>query len=461
IAYPTGRIRATAALVFAFVALFGLLLASAARDARAGFAPGTTAIATGSPNVELGPRPLAVDGAGRTTIVYESGAVGSRVVHARRVAANGIVGPPLTLSDTPAADNGAASVASSPGGRSFAAWDELNNPQTASETESVKGRWIEPNGSLGPVLTLFNGTMSADAVTLEVVIAPDGTATVTWIDQHDSSKLRAIRVSPAGALSAVVPDISGGGVGGSQYQLASLPDGTTLAAWYAIEVKSNTLSPSGTPGTPASLSSGPETAGDQGLAVDGHGDGLAAWRVDHSGSPDTYEIAGRRLNSSGAPIGSEFTVDPAASGFAGSKAWVSADSTGHFLVTWDRQDSLSNPVGYARRVDADGTLGVMHPVTAGPGMEIDLVSALQDRGSAAVAWRFLGPGVNDAGGRGRVLDTSGAPIGGVVPLFNITLNVVGAGRPSANVAAFAAVVFESGKSFLRLRRFLSPPICSM
>jgi len=111
-------------------------------------------------------------------------------------------------------------------------------------------------------------------------------------------------------------------------------------------------------------------------------------------------------------------------------------------------------------VDRDGTLGVTHPFTAGPGNETQPLGGLQDRGSAAIVWSFSGPQPNEYGMRARVLNTAGAPVGGVVPLIGRDSYALVASRPSANVTAFAATIFAPGTVILRLFRFLSPPICS-
>ena len=56
------------------------------------------------------------------------------------------------------------------GSLSFAAWDEFDQP---GPTESVKGRWIEPNGTRGPILSLLTGTSSADAASPPVAVQQD------------------------------------------------------------------------------------------------------------------------------------------------------------------------------------------------------------------------------------------------------------------------------------------------
>src|SRR5207302_9632385 len=119
--FPRRRIAAAG-----LAATVGILLGSSPGEARAGFASQSTPIAAGS-QLGLADRGVAVDGAGKTTVVWASGFSPHEVVQARRVAATGVASPTLPLSQ-PTHDSSGPAVASNTGGRSFAVWDEYNEP---------------------------------------------------------------------------------------------------------------------------------------------------------------------------------------------------------------------------------------------------------------------------------------------------------------------------------------------
>lgn len=88
------------------------------------------------------------------------------------------------------------------------------------------------------------------------------------------------------------------------------------------------------------------------MAVDGSGIGLVVWHTDHTGD---LEIRGRRLDASGAPVGSELVINQTTDNDQQAPA-VAGSSGGGFVVVWQSwgQDGPANGI-IARRFDAGGT----------------------------------------------------------------------------------------------------------
>ena len=429
------------------LALVAAVLALPATSAEAGFAPAIR-VASG-PLLNNSPQSVTVDGKGRSTVVWNQG--DPSVAKARRVTAAGARGPILTLSP-----NGEAgfypAVASTPAGRAFAAWREDSD----SNKQTVKGRWIEPNGTLRPVRTLAAGSATFNAGDVVVTIAPSGVATVAYTNQNGGDlKLR--RVSPASVVGAETDSVSGGF--SQDPSIAALPNGDTLAVWDDAGPMSNVVSAAGVVGTPQPLSTD-NFAETPRLAVDAHGNGLAAWRSENSADD---AVGARRFDSSGAPVGTELTVDPVTQdAFVGSQIGVAANSNGRFLVTWTRQKDGVKNIVHGRIVRADGTFGgVQHQLSPDSQNAASPKPALLDRGVGAVGWYH-----NE---NSEVYDSLGRAVKGAnaTPLTNKPVKLVAgaqdllaASNPARGVGAFLSDKSAAASAQLFLSRFLVVPICS-
>lgn len=418
--------------------------------AHAGFAKPATPIANAE-QLNTGPKPVAVDGAGTTTVAWQQyDSHNKPVVKARRVSVTGAAGPVLDVSD---ADEVGIQpvVASTPGGRSMVAW---RYEATDSDPSGVKARFIEPNGSLGPILFIVSPMGSFGAGALDVTFAPSGTATVMWSEQDDN-KLYARRVTADGSLTISSPDLSGGG-GVTNPRSIGLPNGSTLFVWRSGDAVANVVTANGTIGSAHTISS-TNSPGDVSVAADAQGHVVAAWRRDDVSSH--FTAVARRLDSSGATVGPEVIVDPSSALFMGLAVRVAADSNGHFLLTWNRHDSNGDTLAYARRMDATGTFAGAKQLISGTGADSNSpVPFLEDRGSAAVGWYRDASGGHSS--QGRVLGAAAVPVGGVVDLVPNAGEVVSAGSPSVGVGAFLSTVNAASSAAISLNRYLVPPACS-
>jgi hypothetical protein len=439
------RITVLAASVLAATAI-------AAPEALGGFSSPSTPVAAGE-LLNTSDDPIAIDGSGRATVAwYRDIGNDGAVVKARRISPTGTAGQVLTLS-VPGERSIEPAVASASGGRSFVAWrtGKFNDP------EGVKGRWIEANGTLGPVLTLLAANPADDAVELNAVISNAGVATVTWVNGKDGNKLALRRVAADGSLGTPIPDISGGG-GANEPKLVALPNGTTVAVWRDTQIEGNVVSPTGVVGTVASISETCGLCASPGLAVDANGDGMVAWRWSDG---DNYAVIARRLTQTGAPTASELIVDAASSAFVGISVPVAADTQDDFIIAWNRQNAAGREIAWARRLDETGTFAGPAQAFSGPDSARLPAPALMDRGNAAVAWATNKTGGGTIGTRGRVLGANATPLAPKVDLVAKAYSVAGASAPAAGVAAFLSEGSTSGSARrIDLNRFLVTPICA-
>jgi hypothetical protein len=419
--------------------------------AQAGFTPPQLINNTGP----VGASRVAVDPRGNMLVVWDQEVAPGNLdgVRARFVSVTGAVGPVLEIS-TPGGDQFQPAVASAPNGRMFVAW--RTSPASGDAT-GVNARWVEPDGTLGPVVPLLVGVNgSVDAVEIVTAVDQAGVGTAAWRNQAGGDTLSASRVGADSVASGPINGIAGGVLG---LQIAALPDGSSLFAWRGAGIKSIVVSPAGTFGTPIDLTEPPTSGlGDPGLAADSAGNAVATWRESDAGSSN-WGVMGRRLAPTGAPAGGELEIEPLAPGFVGVEALVAADSINDFLATWVRDDSAGDAIAYARRLDKDGSFaGPAQPLSEAVNAQF-AVPMLFDAGPAAVSWKS-----DVAGGfltQGRELNALGVPVGPIVPLVTPLLDAgIGAGNPAAGVAGFVTDYNTGPDATIHLTRFLLPPACA-
>ena len=429
------------------VLALGLLPAGAAQ---AGFASTSETIfeseQTSSPDI-------AIDAAGNSIVAWsdEKTLGDPREAKARRLSAGGTLGPVLELA--PGEIGAETAVAMTAAGRAFAAWEGLPAAATA---DWVKGRWIEPDGTLGPVLTLAvgaAGTFSASYV--QVVVDPGGVATVSWQNSEDGGAIGVRRVLPDGALGTLVPDISGSAA--PEHQTVALPNGSTVAVWRGSGVETNTIDAALNFGVPVKISSLGLTNNPE-IATDSLGNGLVVWRAS---SGENWGAYARRLAANGAPTGTELTIDPPGEEFVGHVS-VAADTTDDFVVTWDRQNAKNERAVLSRGVGNAGFTGLAQTLAAGMIGSSSAAPALFDNGAGAVTWRSGDSEVPDFA-FGRAIDRTGLPTGPTQELFaNSSVSTVSvASAPAIGAAVFLMHYPISGSAQGGVvRRFLAPPACA-
>lgn len=419
-------------------ALLPVLLLTAP-GADAGFAPQVETVAT---STEVEPViAVAPDAEGIVAWAERPGGGMARVVVARRLSAAGELGPVLDLK--PGGPAQLPAVGIGPDGRAFVVW----RSSLGIEPSTIEGRWVNRDGSLGPLVTVVAGDPGVTVpVEPQVVVAPSGVATVGWRNEA-SNTIAMRRVGADSSLSALLPDVSGTGT--LELRLAATPSGGTLLTWSGTGIEKNYVGPDLSVGTPQTISTGsvawPE------IATDALGNSLIAWRQSNS---EPFSVRGRLIDPSGEPIGEELTIDPNLDGFLGVRATVAADSAGDFLVGWNRRVGTLDQA-FTRRVSLDGTFpGPAQQVSAGvEGESSQPRTALLDNGTGIVTWRrlLMPAGVSSLA---RTLDPLGVPSSDPVPVAGIAVEQTA----SAPALGYSAALFENGKEAL-VRRYLEPPTC--
>ncbi len=434
--------RAALAILVSSLVLFS----SQACVAQAGFAPENDVIATTPQFPDVSG--IATDSEGDSLVVWDQTPApkAPEEAKARWLSASGDLGPIIDLSLPAEGRAYQPQVAMAPAGRAFVAWRVLGSSGPPS---AAVGRWVEADGSLGPLLTLAAGEAGEmDVVELKVVVDHAGVATAVWENQA-KTKLCLRRVQPDGTLGTLLPELAGGVDG---LELAALPNGSTVAAWRAAGTEVTVVTNELSYGSPQVVSSNNETA-DPALAIDSLGNVLVAWK---EGSEGPFSVEGALLSPSGVPVGGQLLIDPSLPNNLGSEVDVAADSANDFLVTWVRQDAMSQYVVNARGVNSDGTFaGPAQPVSAGGVTGLSPRAALNDTGSGAVAWSsYVGMSSHALG---RTTDAAGAPTGDIAHLYgpgNRGIDVSGA--PGLGFAAFLIARSDGAD----VRRYMEPPSCS-
>lgn len=432
----------------------GLLFVCApVATAQAGFAPANETIFEAEQTSVSSP---ATDAAGNSIVAWsqEKTLGDPREAKARRLTAAGTLGPVIELA--PGQIGAEPAVAMTLAGRAFVAWEART---LEADPDSVKGRWIEPSGALGPLLTLVEGKVGEiSAADVRVVVDPAGVATVSWENTADGSKLSVRRVQPDSTLGALVPDISGGG-GILNHLTVALANGSTVAIWSGSGIVSNVLDANLGFGVPVKLSS-TGAASNPEVAVDALGNALVAWRA---AVGENWGVFGRHLGSTGVPSGVELTIDPLAAESADSVS-VAADSAKDFVITWSRQNGANQKTVLARGTNLDtGFAGPAQPVStpalASPGAR----AALFDNGVGAVYWKSGTSGLGETT-LGRSIDRTGLPTSGIQELFANAKNfnaITVSSAPAIGLAAFMVHYPISGSAQgAVVRRFLAPPACA-
>jgi hypothetical protein len=165
------------------------------------------------------------DGAGMSVYLAASGNESFRV-RARRVEAGGAIGPERPVSPAGVAV-GAASVAAAPGGGAVAAW-----AVDADDQEGVRAARLTPDGTPGGILSASD--VGEVVFGPEVAVGPDGRITVAWIDEVGNGggerRVRA-RQFTADGFAGQLFEVSPARPNNRQPRVVVAPDGTATVAW--------------------------------------------------------------------------------------------------------------------------------------------------------------------------------------------------------------------------------------
>jgi len=356
-----------------------------------------------------GPRP-AVAPDGTATVVWSARQGQTFTVYERRIGPDGVPEPGVTALSTPGEDALDPEVALAPDGTATVTWIRCDGSNFV-----VQVRRIAADGTPGAETLNFSGA-GQDAATPRVAVAPDGTATVVWKRFNGSSYVvQERRLSAAGVREASGHPLSAPGGDAVEPQVAVAGDGTATVVWSRFDgantiVQARRVAPDGTPAaSTTNLSAAGENAVEPEVGLDGDGVATVAWaRFDGTATI----IQARRVSAAGLPDPDVESLS--AAGRSAAEPQLAVNPAGLAIVVWDRFDG-ANFIVQGRRVGASGapSASILNLSAAGRDAAEPAVAIAAD-GAATVVWdRF--DGANFIVQR-RGVDATGAPAASVVGL---------------------------------------------
>jgi Glycosyl hydrolase family 26 len=303
-----------------------------------------------APNQDALSPQVAVAPDGTATVVWIRFDGANFVVQERRIAPGGSLEAAKDLSAT-GRDAAEPQVAVAPDGTATVVWKRFDGFHFL-----IKERQIGPGGALVGSNSNTLSEEGRDAVGPQVAIAPDGTATVVW-SRFDgtSSIVQERRIAPDGKPAPTVNDLSASGQSAVQPQIVVDPDGTATVVWVRSDgsdtiVQERRVPASGVPdSTTNDLSAPGGSAAEAELAVGPDRTVTAVWeRYDGS----SFVIQDRRISPTGTPEPTTRTLSTSGRDAAEPRVAIAPD--GSATVVWSRFDG-SNFIVQGRNLAPDGT----------------------------------------------------------------------------------------------------------
>jgi hypothetical protein len=380
-----------------------VIVLAAASVANAGFSSQLTPITGLLPVGNSVLNDSAVSPSGDVMLVWSEGAT-SVVVKARRLHPDGTLGPELTMSDGTERAGGAR-VGFAPDGSAVVAWSERPNIGNAS----VRARWINPDDTLGPEYTLRSASSSSDSAEVGLTVTTTGAALVAWHNFTSTPDpfrtIEARHVTPNGPDGTLITAFSGAGSTGTEV----VPDtsGGALLSWREAGIKARAIAANnnlGTSRTPAAASSaGPV------LATDGANHFRVIYR---QGTSPNFSLDYQNLGPDGA-ADSPQSLDPSGPGLIGGYD-IKTNAANRSLVAWSRPVSGSFELR-ARLIGSDGTIepGTFSTPDPAGNQQESPATAMGGAGGGAITWLSVPATGNDVVW-GREFPAAGSPLAPVM-----------------------------------------------
>jgi glycosyl hydrolase family 26/HYDIN/CFA65/VesB family protein len=278
-------------------------------------------------------------------------------------------------------------VAVAPDGIATVVWSARSGASWA-----IFERRIEPDGAPAGAVKQVS-TEAGDAFTPQVAVGPDGTATVVWISFDGSNfVVRGRRIDPNGSLGEGSIELSATGRDAAEPQVAVGADGTASVVWKRFDgfhflVKERQIAPDGTVGPEArTLSESHQDAVEPQVAVRPDGAADVVWSRFNESNTIVQE---RSVAADGTPEST--THDLSAEGENAVEPQLSVAPGGTATVVWSRFDG-SNWIVQERGVAAGGTPELTpHNLSSGGGNAVEPQLAVAADGTVTVVWeRFDG-----------------------------------------------------------------------
>jgi hypothetical protein len=432
------------------VALAALALTAMPVAAHAGFSEDLVPVSEVFTNG--GGQALATNPAGDALVVWTSSpdSLTKRTAKARRIKADGTVGPVLTLSDGLSVASGPA-VTFAGDGRAVVVWAEA---ASSADDLSLAARVIAPDDALGAIKTIRTGGADSDSASASV--SPSGNGDTVLIVWHNFAsvpgpfrRVEASHMKTDGTVGPlIVPDSTAGATG-----VQGVPDaaGGTLLVWkQGPPVKGQNIASNdskGTIRTPESDASSGAT-----IAADGHGEFALLYSNSAPGMQFSLDFRGLAPDGSG---GTERNIDPLASSFVGG-GLIAMNSSTRALVGWTRDNTAkarfidSTQMPEPQTFSAPNAAG--NQATTGVG--------IGGSGAGAISFQLSTP-TGETSTWGRVIPAAGPAPEPVLLSPPGPITSSGDLRVAANdVGAVTWSTNDSGAIQLFARQILPPPTCS-
>ncbi len=194
------------------------------------------------------------------------------------------------------------------------------------------------------------------------------------------------------------------------------------------------------------------------VAMDANGDFVVVWTLLETGHVNVH---GQRFSADGSPLGGAFRVNEDSS-INNENPRAAMDAQGRFVVAWKRSPSVGSASDIAgRRFDTGGApVGAEFRInTYTTGVQLDPAVARDAAGGFVVVWRSLGQDLLCGTGiHGQRFSAGGAPLGTEIAVSGVCINIdisqpSVASDPFGNFAVAWRVSNGYGGASITARRF--------
>jgi hypothetical protein len=284
------------------------------------------------PNVSL--PAIAVDPTGNATVAWQRFDGIDGIVQARRISPDGTLGPTQSLS-LPGGLALDANVAVDAAGRATVVWGRVSGTGT-----TIQARRIAADGTLDPTVLDLSG-LGSSSHPAHVAVDASGNATAVWkLFNGANNVAQARRIAADGSLGPL-RTLSAPGFEAAVPDVAVDPAGRATAVWvgnlmgfFTQIAQTRSISADGTVGTTRDLAPGPN-AGFPKIAVDSAGNATAAW----TRSDGTNTLLQTRRIALDGTLGA--TQDVSATGFNTSFPGLAVDPAGDATFVWVRSGATT------------------------------------------------------------------------------------------------------------------------
>ena len=329
----------------------------------------------GAPQLAFAP-----DGTTTATWTAPSGGV-HEIVQVSTRPPGGVFGSPVDLSAT-GQNASTPQLAVAADGTTIAIWSRYELAGGIVQTSTRP-----PGGAFGPAVNL--SVAGLEAVTPQIAVAADGTATAVWRRDDGSNHVIQASTRPVGGVFGAPVNLSATGQDATAPQIAVAADGTTTAVWQRNNgsneiVQASIRPPGGAFGPPVDLSVTTQDALAPQLAVAADGTTTAIWSRNNG--------ANYVIQASTRPAGGSFSapVNLSVAGASAETPQLTIAADGSTTVVWSRSDGVNDRAQASTRPAGGAFAAPVDLSAAGSGARDPQVATAADGSTTAIWRRFDG-----------------------------------------------------------------------